>query len=480
MSWPAISTGLVFGVHDSGLCNVLRGLRERVFLVQRGAGFARPPRPAAGVFQKLSGFRSRLLRALGSCRPWTVDEFVNSYKGAKQRLVRAAAESLSRAPLTKRDAKLKTFVKAEKLNLSKKADPAPRVIQPRDPRYNAAVGPYIKSIEHRVYGAIAEVWGGPTVMKGMDARAVAAAMRSAWDEQADPVGIGFDASRFDQHVSSEALRWEHSVYNSVFRCPQLRKWLSWQLHNVGVAHCPDGVVNYEVDGCRMSGDMNTALGNCLLMCAMMHRFCEELGIDARLFNNGDDCVLIVPRSKAALVRAKAPGFFLSFGFTMKMEEPVDQFERLEFCQCQPVWAAGWIMVRNPLVAMSKDTVCLHPDSTPYREWLYAIGECGLALSSGVPVMQEFYLALMRNGVVPRGDRVGLSGMVYLRGRLPATVNVVSDRSRVSFYHAFGIPPSSQVLIEQELRGAFIDSGPMTTSHHSCPTLTGLLCVDIDG
>lgn len=455
-------TGQVFGVHNGSLVNVLRGLRERVFLVETPGGFEPPPKPLAGVFNKLRGFRARLLKTLGSCRPCSVEDFILTYKGAKQGLVRAAAESVAQRPITKMDAKLTTFVKAEKLNLSKKPNPAPRVIQPRDPRYNVCVGPYLKTHEHHVYQAIGEIWGGPTVMKGYNAQEVATHLRAAWDAVPNAVAIGLDASRFDQHVSVDALQWEHSVYNGMFQDPDLRRWLSWQLHNYGTCYTPEGTVSYRVDGCRMSGDMNTALGNCLLMCAMVWSLCDEVGISSlcRLANNGDDCVLILPRQFESVVRSRITPVFRQFGFTMKVEPTVHEFERIEFCQTQPVWnGRTWVMVRNPFVARSKDVLCLHTASVPYHEWLYSVGECGLALSSGIPVMQQFYLTLMRLGR-KGGDRVEVSGMVYMRGKLDAVAAPISDEARLSFYRAFGVPPNTQLLIEERdaNEGVHIDVG----------------------
>jgi hypothetical protein len=84
----------------------------------------------------------------------------------------------------------KAFVKAEKINFTAKPDPAPRVIQPRDPRYNVEVGVYLRPLEHSIYRAIAEVYGGPTVMKGYSAEGVAQQMRGMWKSSAVPSRLG--------------------------------------------------------------------------------------------------------------------------------------------------------------------------------------------------------------------------------------------------------------------------------------------------
>lgn len=455
LTMPCLSRGVHFGVHNQSLVNVLRGLTERVFKVAKGGKLVDPPRPSAGVFDRLCDFRRRLLGKLGSCRPWTMEQFIMSYKGAKQLVVRRAAESLSSRPIGNNDAKLKTFVKAEKLNLSSKADPAPRVIQPRDPRYNCVVGPYLKAHEHNVYRAIADIWGGPTVMKGLNAVDQAKSIKQMWDSVPHPCAIGLDASRFDQHVSAGALEWEHSVYNAMFSSKELAKALSQQINNHGVAYCPDGKVKYKVRGCRMSGDMNTSLGNCLLMCAMVYALCQELGVPARLANNGDDCVLIVSRRHEKMVRNAVNSWFLAFGFTMKVEDTVYEFERIEFCQTRPVYADGrYVMCRNPFICMDKDLLCLHPESTPYDQWIGAVGQAGLALSQGVPILQPFYQKLSNIGKV--GDLKDGSGMSYLAKGLESRVRPITMEARVSFYKAYGIPPWEQRAVEEQISTTPID------------------------
>lgn len=450
LALPGLGLGVQFGVHNQSLRNVLRGLVERVFKVVKNGKLVSPPKPVANVFDKLSGFRARLLRVVGSCRPWTMEQFICSYKGAKQHTVRAAAEDVLRHPAVRRDAKLKTFVKAEKLNLSSKPDPAPRVIQPRDVRYNCEVGPYLKAHEHTIYRGIAKIWGGPTVMKGFNSVDTAKHMREMWDSIHDPCGIGLDASRFDQHVSEEALRWEHSVYNGMFKSKRLAELLTWQINNVGTSYTPEGRVTYKVKGCRMSGDMNTSLGNCLIMCGMVWELCQQLGCPARLANNGDDCMLIVPRSWEQRVRDKIASWFLDFGFTMKVEDTVYEFEQIEFCQTRPVFASNrWVMTRDYRVVMDKDTFCLHPDNMPYERWLRGVGTAGLALASGVPVLQTFYTQLVALGG-GQGELIDGSGMSYMAKGLTPDASPITTEARVSFYKAFGMPPWVQEAYEEEI------------------------------
>jgi hypothetical protein len=76
--------------------------------------------------------------------------------------------SLAAKPLSRDDASVATFIKCEKINFHAKADPAPRIIQPRDPRFNAAIGVYIKPLEKLIYKNLGKLYKYPCVAKGFD------------------------------------------------------------------------------------------------------------------------------------------------------------------------------------------------------------------------------------------------------------------------------------------------------------------------
>jgi len=439
------------GVHNNSLGNVMRGLVERVYLVERTGELTPPPRPQPDVYQRLERFGDEIARKVGGANPWSYEEFILSCKGSKRKLYTAAVESLQGDPLNRRDAKLGTFVKAEKLDLESKPDPAPRLIQPRSPRYNAWVGRYIKAVEHRIYAAIDEVWGETTVMSGYNAADVARILRRHWDRREDMVAIGLDASRFDQHVSVEALEWEHSVYNKIYNSPELREVLTWQINNRGRAFTQEGVVEYTVDGKRMSGDMNTSLGNKLLMCALVHAYVKRFGLNATLANNGDDCVLFVPRRQAKMVEETLSQWFTEMGFTMKVEKPVDTFEQIEFCQQRPVDMGGmWLMTRDPVKGLAKDLTMISPNPTnivsSYEMWAKGVGIAGLSAYGGVPVVQEVYrrMAAWGTKAVAPDTYSGLGAAAHKMTRQWAEPTATC---RASYYLAWGITPHMQVCME---------------------------------
>lgn len=436
------------------MVNITRALEERVFHVEGPAGLTPPPVPAPGAYSRLSDFRSQLLKRIGGSTPVTRDQFVDMYRGRRRTIYSSAAQSLLTRPVELKDAYLSAFVKAEKLNLSAKADPCPRVIQPRHPRYNVEVGKYLKHLEHRVYDAIAAIFGHPVVMKGYNANEVGRELADAWGAFWEPVGIGLDASRFDQHVSEAALKWEHSVYvgtQSGTNKDELRRLLRMQIVNKGFARCGGAVVKYKVRGSRMSGDMNTALGNCLIMTALVHRYCAEKNLKVRLLNNGDDCMLIMERSDLYKMDG-LPAWFLEMGFTMKVEEPVYELEQCVFCQTQPVLVQGeYRMVRDPRVSLAKDACSFLPiqGEKAARRYLGTLGDCGLALNSGVPVQQAYFQGLrLASGGLRMGECPAMeSGMAQLATRMKIHEGTIDADSRVSYWKAFGITPDHQLALE---------------------------------
>lgn len=462
--FPGVSGMLRYGIHNNSLNNGCRALVERVFRSPDSGGKLQPPPPCtANVTSRLRRFQQLVQCPIGVHRPIAKEQFLDYYSGRRRLCYERAVRSLEEQPITTADFGVKkAFVKAEKINFSAKPDPAPRVIQPRDPRYNVEVGVYLRPLEHHVYRAIAEVFGGPTVMKGYNAEGVAGHMRSMWEEFADPVGVGLDASRFDQHVRPEMLKWEHGIYTASFS--EGRDRLAWllsaQLRNKGFLQATDGRIKYVVDGSRMSGDMNTALGNCLIMCALVFTLASERGIRVRLANNGDDCMVICERRQLHDLTRGLKEWFLEFGFNMKMETPIDRFERIEFCQAHPVFDGNrWIMVRNYNITMSKDACCVVKDYGWGRSaaaWMGAVGECGLSMSGGIPVLQAYYQAFKRSGL--SGSEISVvseTGMAYLSKGLTREEREPTMAARCSFFNAFGLLPSAQEALEYRMAGVWV-------------------------
>jgi len=462
--------GVQWRVHCSDVQTALRGLLERVFFHWEEVGgvrvMTRPFRPTyATVNGALGEARAALLRYTWGVRPLTRAEFLAPLGGSKLRRYTAAADANEITPITKREAVLKTFVKAEKLNVTAKSDPDPRVIQPRDPRYCYELGLYTKACEPMIYKAINRMFREKVVMKGKNADQRGEAIAKVWHSYRDPVAIGMDASRWDQHVAEAMLQFEHSVYNSIFHDPWLRFLLVLQLVNIGVVFAPDGRIKYTVRGSRMSGDMNTALGNVLLMCLLIWSYLRTKLFRVSLINDGDDSVLICERQHSHLF-ADLPAWFANLGFVMKVEEPVDVLEKVAFCQAHPVEIVPgvWRMVRDPRVTLDKDLAVVKPITTEsdFHYHRNAIGQCGLALAGDVPVLWQYYQMMCRGTSISKRIQRRLvekpleTGMDFLAHGMEQKFREPHPCSRVSFFKAFGITPDLQVALEKKYSSMRLD------------------------
>lgn len=463
---------VVYGVHDNSIGNIRRALVERVFMVERN-GLLVPtpkPQPAGILMSRLSIFRKELIRYSCEALPLTDSEFLDRYHGRKRTIYQEALESLQVRGVSSKDARIKMFVKAEKLNLSAKKDPAPRAIQPRDPRYCASLGKYIAHLEKIVFKSIDKLFGAKTVHKGMNSFQAGLAMKSHWDSFAHPVAVGLDASRFDQHVSREALEFEHSCWpmfvHGKINKKRCSKLLRMQLTNHGVAFAADGRAKYKVDGCRMSGDMNTSSGNCLLMCAMVWVYCKQHGISKfRLANNGDDCVVIVEKYDQHKLD-NVGSWFSDMGFTMKVEPPVYEFEQIEFCQTRPVNTInGPAMVRDPRTCFAKDLTanCPLQHRKIRQAWMGCMRNGGTALSQGVPVHSSFYTMFPDFNVKLKGtefEALLKSGMMRSARGIERGSNEITPESRFSYWLAFGILPDAQLELEKHFQTINLGDFPL--------------------
>lgn len=453
------------GVFNPDLNTLATALLERMYYCKVDGIFLKAPEPSKRtVVVTLLEFKARLMRNSNRVTALTLEEVVETYSGRKKTIYANALQDIQRRGLCRKDAFSAAFVKVEKGNTSK----APRCIQPRKPTYNLTLGKYIKPLEHRIYKWIAKVFGdGPTVMKGYNVDQVARIARGKWDSFEHPVAVGLDATKFDMHVSAEMLSWEHGIYLDVYnQNSELRQLLRWQMYNKGGGFCDDGKLRYSVKGKRFSGDMNTALGNCLIMCAMIWAYAEERGVHVKLINNGDDCVVFMEAASLPQFQRGLKEWFLELGFRMTVETAVEDFQKMEFCQMRPIRCnAGWTMVRNIQTALIKDTLCTLPltGEVGLRKWMYSVGQCGLALCGGIPVMQSFYEAYVREGIDDKGKIEkavqSQSGMRMLARGLDTRDRRIMPESRLDVFLAWGITPDEQLAMEDYFLNWTFDYAP---------------------
>lgn len=191
--------------------------------------------------------------------------------------------------------------------------------------------------------------------------------------------------------------------------------------------------------------MNTALGNVLLMCAMLWTFCKDNKIRARIVDDGDDAVVVVEKAEEERFYKLCKPWFRKLGFTMKYESSAYAYEHIEFCQCRPVWdGERYVMCRDPRIVTSKDLICVRGFNSrkQWRQFMGSVGLSGLALAGNLPIFWRFYQCFK-----PSGERELESGMDYLSLGMETKTSEPTWDARVSFYSAFNITPDEQLAIE---------------------------------
>lgn len=453
-----------FGVFNNTCRAACIALTERYLNLKVDGKLTKPIRPQKGAFLRPSiiTFRNTLARACYGTPVLSRQQVVDLYTGAKRQLYQQACDSLDFDPLSEKDWMLKTFIKFEKCNVSK----APRIINPRSTRFTLELARYLKKLEKGLYRGINKVFGARTshtVIKGLNVVETASVIREKWELFSDPVFIGGDITKLDMHIGLDALGFEHSCYNKIHKSRKLKRLLKKQLHNFGTAYFADGKVSFKMEGTRSSGDINTSEGNAVIVCAVIYDAITELELFTEVIDNGDDFGLFIERRDMQRVVDFLPKHFEHFGFRLTMEDPVDEFENVEFCQTKPVFDGDvWRMCRLPMTIFKKDTICTMPVNSQkvWREWLKAVGDGGLSLTEGLPVLPNFYKAYQRSGSTCRSTIV--QQVFKNTGQWQKSNNIQQFRSdvtvdaRVSFYKAFGITPDEQIELEIYFDGLSID------------------------
>jgi len=243
----------------------------------------------------------------------------------------------------------------------------------------------------------------------------------------------------------------------LFRDPMLRRLCSWTLVS---KCCTAHGIKYALRGKRCSGDMDTALGNCLIVFCVIYAMVTALRIrkwDTLI--DGDDVLLILERN--ALTCQQFRLFTLTCGFETTPQIHL-HFQSIDFCRSRPVCVNGsWRFVRRPWRAIAT-FLCSHRhfhDPGFGLRMMKSMALCELVTQLGVPILQPLALAVLKALEATSLSNVFDSDDVYKLRQLNLGVHsspqyyahtvaqpITSD-TRISFEMAFGISPALQVDIE---------------------------------
>jgi len=419
------------------------------------------PKPSRLGIEAMYASANRFKWTLPFIPPQDILAMPARYGGAKRKRYEEAVTKFLAGGVNKRHAYCTMFVKAERFDGHAKTNPDPRAIQFRSGVYCVALAQFLQPIEHYIYNTSYFCAGVPAsrnIAKGLNSVERAELLAAKLRNFTSPVILSLDASRFDKHVSVHHLAVEHTVYS---HCNPDRffSWLlSLQMQNK--VFCSSGI-KYKAKGRRMSGDMNTALGNCLDMLIMVSAYIFHIQmVKYDTLDDGDDCLLVIEETSLERVLTTVSEFFLEMGMQLKVEKVAFSLHSVVFCQSSVVEfsEARFKFVRDYRAVISKSLSGIrHWQDPNYRtKVLQAIGMCELVLNLGVPVLQAFAACVLRNVGRPKDYSLASDGLKSRVGRelrlfgrpISAFKPVPIKRcARESFALAFDCSTSEQLVYE---------------------------------
>lgn len=437
--------------HSSCVHNHLDALMRRVALCV--------PVPIPSRVSQLRQLSVKLGRSLGRMKTYDYEQVISLYGGFRKKRYEAARATISKIGHLV-DSRVTMFVKQEGIAFrAGKVNPACRAIQFRNPVFQLENATFIKPIEKRLYQACgpSPFPSGRFIAKEMTPRARANLIYQKFVDMPGCTMLELDATRFDAHVTRPLLGVEHSLYLECINDPFFKRLLKSQLKNKGTARSKNWRLSYSLVGGRMSGDMNTASGNCILMSCMLTLLGQVFNVEYDFLVDGDDSVFFYRGEH--MDHGKIKELFLEMGMQIKVENETRNVYNLGFCQSRVVRLnSGLTLIRDPRKVLSKTTINLkfnQTQLTPRLLLTIATGE--LSLVVGCPVLDPFYRMLIKyaksNLKSGKGVLRGRSWMEYRQARdFPVdwwrlSVQPITAQARESFALAWGISPSEQTVLE---------------------------------
>lgn len=435
--------------------NLEEALLTRVFYEKIDGVWQNLRRPTVDIGKRLHDFEVALLAGSSRRVPLSAEAFLAQANPEKRELYAQAQDSLLHKSLSTRDLRRKAFTKVEKYL---KPSANPRVIQAASERAHVAWGRYVQSIEKKLYRMINRLFGYEVIMKGKNMDQMGCAIHESWTSVPNPVGILLDASRFDQHVSAGAQRWKHRIYLHLLRLTPSEKkefllLASSQISSRVDGRVEDGKFIYQLEGSLASGDMDTSLTACLLVCGMFYTFLHDR-VPAghwRFIDNGDDCVVIIDE-KYYPVMEELPCWMEEMGFQYRIDGIAKSVHEIRFCQVFPIYdevRSTWTCCRDPVAALKKDIMSSHSNNVAgWADNFHSIAVGGLALFGGMPILGAFYEALLAQFPEGNFNKKYLSWNLRNLETLEKRRYKPTQQMRLEFYIATGVPPAAQEELEE--------------------------------
>nr|UHS71937.1 MAG: putative RNA-dependent RNA polymerase [Carmotetraviridae sp.] len=427
------------------LCNETLGVANRVLGV----------RPEMSPLLECL-MRQQLRLMVVRAGPYDTQTLLSRCPDGKRKPYEKALISLLDAPLTSEDKSVKAFVKMEKLELLKPEKfKDPRIIQARTPRFNVMLGMYTRAIEDHLKGMIDPEWQAlgvrvEVIAKGHNLQRRAQQLLAIWGLYDQPASVSMDLSRWDMHVSAQMLWCLGEYYQLIFPSPLLAELLE-PLTNSS-CKTTKGVKYTKKHGVT-SGDMTTALGNCVaviaitwalrkelsdcvatgeslrqrmthqipggycddsncypeteLLCkpCLISKYISELAIVIHanklvdippftIYDDGDDHVMITDKRLVPTLNKLLPVWWEEAGHKLTTEPPALKPEAIEFCQMR-VLPTIPVMVPDPKKVIPSSLCLTGRYREQWKEYLKTVWKARAIMHQGVPVLGPLFYHLQK-------------------------------------------------------------------------------------
>lgn len=377
------------GWHDVPTCVPSRDTSNELVSIFRRAF---PPRKKITIDPAITHAAEELARLIGPIEtPTDFDEWVSKFRPVRR-------SQITEALLLPENERVEYFQKIEQLDEVKD----PRAIQARSDNFKARVGPWIHALEHRVRERL------PILVKGLSETDKARYIQTLRQRANNVVELDF--SRFDRSLSVELLSaTEHLIYRRVLPS-NVADLMAKQLHSTVASR--NGAV-YYVDGTRMSGDMNTSIGNCLVVACLMRALGMPLG---SFIAEGDDMLAVLTDKEVGNIQTQ-----LLRDAGLEPDMHVYPLNCGSFCSRYDINTAnGPKRIRHPFREITRFNYTLNGEDDDARN------ARGVLEWAGVPMLGPLYELISDKPITP-----------------------VTDEARVQFAFLFGITQDEQQAFEND-------------------------------
>lgn len=439
--------------HAGCVCNELVSLHNR-HLVDRTV-----PEFDAAFFMKAARKVVRELH-IPHVDPVSYHKVISAYSGAKRNAYLRALDNIQTYGFDKRWTYVKMFVKPDKFSADLGMTKPPRAIQYRSPEFNLLVARFLKPIEETFYN-LQSPTGFRFVAKGLNNVERAELLRDVSSTYNNPVFVLVDHSAFDSTINETHLRATHKFYSKFNNNRNFLNLMKFQINNRGFSKHG---IKYKVKGTRMSGDYDTALGNCFVNYVALRSWLRYSRVKGDIILDGDDSIIVVEKAQLQLLRRD---HLRRCGFSSEIQV-VEELTSVEFCQAKYLPTEPPRFARNPIRALSRLNISVkNYHGAGWARYQAGIGVCESMSNQGVPILYAIGQKLAALSKSPIFDTDQLYRIESVSTRLDAKV---TDDVREAFYQAWGITPSEQRLIESEYTPALnVAASELLQAYFSLPS-----------